>query len=311
MTIDKSQFEGWRALLKGEKVQLYVNSEDAMSGYFRLPHTKGGLPDRVAIWRDSEAPGVQCMWGDELVNIERVWPYAAKYPIEYTAYVAHFNTGQWPDNHVETPRAPGPGDNNPPTDPAEVLAEQIASASAGVKDYATITDDNHLAQSQTLRGRLLELSRNADTVRKERKKPHQDKADEVDEKFMPLVKNAKAAADKVNAAQNAYATQKIRDREAAERVLEEKRVELEAKGVRVPDFAPPPPLATQVRGAVGKAANIGGKVVVKSVTDWPALFAHFSGEDEVRKALVKLANIAVGMGQTVPGVETEAVGKVK
>jgi len=308
----------WEARQRGENPQA-VN-EQPECGFYRIREHKDGPFVPLAIFPLSGEIigfiGVRTLGKEiEIDKLCRLWPWACQNDISEATYRDVAENGKdWPDidaTVADAHRKPSPGDNNPPTDEAELLKEQIASASAGVSDYAEIKDDEHNARAQTLRARLQELSRNADTLRKELKKPHQDEADKVDAKWMPLVKSSKADADKIKTAMEAFATAKIRAQEKAQAQVTADYAELEAKGVRLPAMAPPPPLPTQVKGAIGKAAHIGKKAVVARVTDWPALYAHFAEEKDVRETLVRLANISVGMGHSVPGVEVEQIGKVK
>ena len=286
-----------------------------MPGFWRVRERKGGAFVPLAIFKNGNNtivgwlgshPDGRAIVGEEL-NTRWVW--ANVNPITESLYRAVAEDGaNWPDQDAAVAAM---GHNSNAVSDAEQIKSQIESAAAGTKDYAVIADADQFARSQDLRSRLLELSRTADGKRKELKKPHQDKADAVDDEWMPVVKSAKAAADKINAAQNDYSTRLVRERQAAEQKIETDKASLEARGVRLPDLAPPPPLPTKVKGASGRAASMGTRTVVKSVTDWPALFAFFASDEGIQSALLKLANKAVEGGQTVPGVETEIVGRVK
>jgi hypothetical protein len=310
----------WEARQRGEDPQA-VN-EQPECGFYRVRRVKGGPFVPLAIFPSSGEIigfiGAHSI-GEEIEadKLGRMWPWACKNDISEAVYRDVAENGKdWPDVDatVSAAQREAIGGNNPP-DEAALLAEQIANARAGIADYATITDDDHNARAQTLRARLQELSRNADTLRKGLKKPHQDLADAVDEKWMPLVKSSKADADKIKAAMEAFATAKIRKRETEQAAIDAEQAKfsdnLQTLGVRVPAFAPPPPLPTQVKGAIGKAAHIGERLEIKSVDDIDLLFAHFKLEPDVRQCLVKLAKIAVDAGQTVPGITVEKVGKVR
>lgn len=260
----------------------------------------------IVAWLGSHVSGRQ-IEGEELNDR---WVWANANPISEDVYRRVAENGEWwPDQDASATASVG--HNSGAVTDEEQIKSQIEAAEKGVADYATIADGDHFSRSQTLRSRLLELSREADDKRKKLKRPHQDAADAVDDTWQPLVKSAKAAADKINAAQNDYSTRLVREREAAEEKIAEEKAALEAKGVRLPDLAPPPPLPSKVRGASGRGANVGTKTVVKSVVNWTALFDHFKADEGIQAALLKLANKAVEGGQSVPGVETEVVGRVK
>lgn len=302
----------WRARLAGDTSP--ATNEDPQCGFFRVRERKGGPFVPLAIFEDGSRiigwlgpnPTGRVLVDEEL---NTRWAWCNTHAVTEVVYRAVAERGEgWPDQDASVAAM---GHNSNAVSDAEQIKSQIESAAVGAKDYAEIKNADQFARSQDLRSRLLELSRTADNRRKELKKPHQDAADGVDADWMPAVKAAKAAADKINAAQNTYSTRLLREREAAEAKIATEKAALEAKGVRLPDLAPPPPLPSKVRGASGRGANVGTRTVVKSVTDWPALFAFFQSDEGIQSALLKLANKAVEGGQPVPGVETEVVGRVK
>lgn len=311
----------WEARQRGESPPP-VN-ESPQPGFYRVRQRKDGPYVPLAIY---ESMGAIVGWlglsvGDEGESVSgeklnTLWTYACQKDISEKEWRNVSERGQlWSDLDATVAQAQREaiGGNNPP-DEAVLLAEQIASARAGLKDYAEIKDDDHNARAQTLWSRLRELHNAAKKARAAAKVPYQpalDAVDKIDADYMPLEKTTKAGADKIRAAQNAYKTKQIREREAAQAKIDAERVKLEASGVRVPAFAPPSPLPTQIKGAIGRAAHSGEKTVVKCVDDWQALYSHFAGEDDIKKALVTLANIAVGLGHEVPGVTTEKIGKVR
>ena len=146
----------------------------------------------------------------------------------------------------------------------------------------------------------------ADKHRKAEKQPHQDKADAVDAKWMPLVKKAKEYADKVLASMNVWATKKHEAAEKQRREIE--TAQRKAAEANKPAPTPPPVVAAApavVKGAAGRAAS--GKVVkvVKSVTDWAACYAYMYEQPEVRDAIMAAAQRLVTAGHVVPGTEVK------
>jgi hypothetical protein len=94
-------FECWRRALRGEKQPIYA--EEPWIGYFavqdRSPEAKPAKGNRwpkvpCAIWIENgvivaERAGVR-------VDVEWVWPHAAKNPITYEAYQFWHANRQWP-----------------------------------------------------------------------------------------------------------------------------------------------------------------------------------------------------------------------
>jgi hypothetical protein len=315
----------WRALLAGERAPLH-ESEPAC-GFYRLSRSKDDKTMvGVAIWaKDAEATeppghdGVYAMRDNRLVDVERVWPFCARYPVTEEAFRAWETAGVWPDDHPVT--APAIGHNS--GDDIEVLRDQIESASAGASDYAAIDSDEKQAKAQSLRARLLELGREADKQREAEKRPHLEAGKAVDAKFQPLVKAAKTAADQIAKAMSAWETLKARraaetQRKAdeARRVAEEKARKAAEAGkpvpapVLVPDPEPVPQPAMQVKGAYGRAASVRIVHVVTAITDAPALFAFLKDHPELKALMLTLAQRAVDKNFSVPGVTVEERRKV-
>jgi len=211
----------------------------------------------------------------------------------------------------------GIGDNNPPTDEAETMREQIEAAAKGVADYAQIADDETAAKAQSLRSRLLELSGDADKKREAEKKPHLEAGRAVDTKWQPLVKAAKAAADTIRNALSAHETRKANAAEAARKAEDDRQkalAEALAKNPQAPVAMPQPtpaPIAptTTIRGAYGRGAAV--KVVkIATVEDYDEATTYFRNDAEYRSVIDKLAQRAVDAGYTVPGVSVSSERKV-
>lgn len=89
---DRPDYAWWSAAIAGEKPATY---ETAECGYFKMRDRRGLNKDLApikrpwiacAIWRDpatgelrAERAGVAC-------DVDALWPYCAKYPIEYDDY---------------------------------------------------------------------------------------------------------------------------------------------------------------------------------------------------------------------------------
>ena len=323
------QFDDYKRLLAGEKINFDIN--EPTSGYFRTRRYKDGPLVPVAIWCDDDGVNVLC--DGKPVELEKVWPHCARNPIPYVTYMARMETGKWPDidpvahDQAENARAVT-GGNNPPEDPAEILAEQIASARAGTSVYKNIQDDETLAKAQTLRSRLLELHGQADKHREALKRPHLDENTKIDAKWQPIVKSAKAGADELRTEMETFETKKLQKRRAEEAVAaaaQRAHDEAVAKAAREaaeagkPAPAPPPPppppppmpMAAPIKGAAGRAASSKPKIKVKSIKDLDALFNYMRLRPEVSDLLMILAQKAIDAGRTdVPGIITEEVAKV-
>jgi hypothetical protein len=299
-----------------------VHDSDPQPGFYRKRVSRGGVFLPVAIW-EHEGQMIALVDGKQ-ADADEIWTYVCQHPISEQHYHARMETGRWHDESeaVAASLAPPPaGHNNPPQDEAEILKDQIDAASIGADGFAEITDDGEAAKAQSLRSRLLELSGNADKKREAEKKPHLEAGKAIDAKWQPLVKAAKAAADKIRDALSAHETRKARAAAEAQRKAEEEaRKAAEVAAAKSPKdtpapVAPPPPAApapepvTAIRGAYGRAAAV--KIVkVCTITDQDAAYGYLKADKELAALISKLAQRAVDAGYTVPGTEVTEQRKV-
>lgn len=320
----------WQAALKDPSAigkRLAVHEGDPQQGYYRT-RFKGGRWEPVAIFYPDGSDQMVAYRDGREVPADEVWTYACRYPVSYEAYNAAMDGKGWPDDDAVVakqvqPPEPGIGDNSGEVDEAEKLKDQIEAAVKGVDAYAAIKDDETAAKAQSLRNRLNELSGDADKKRDALKRPHLDAGAAIDKKWMPLVKSAKAGADKVRAAMDAWETEKLRRQRAKEaQEAEALRLQQEAAQAATPaseapqvDLAPAPQTIaapTQIRASYGKAASVSAKIVVDQVTDWPALAVYMSNHKECQDLLRQLAQRALDAGhRNIPGITLTEIAKVK
>lgn len=292
-----------------------VHDGDPQCGFYRKRTRKGGPFVPVAIFpmHGQMAAVVEGKQADA----SEIWTYCCEHPIPEDWYRAVAERGEpWPD--LDGAVAASIGHNNAPTDEAEILAGQIEAASAGVSAYENITDDGEAAKAQSLRSRLLELCRDADKKRDTLKRPHLEAGKAVDEKWQPLVKAAKAAADKIATALGAHETRKARAAAELARKAEEERQRLAREAAKDDQPPPPPPPAPEpapapvstIRGGYGRAASVKAVKTVTAITDMDALFGFLKPHPELKDLMFKLAQRGVTAGLEVPGVTIEELRKV-
>lgn len=320
-----TQFTDHARLLKGERVDLDPN--EPCSGWFRTRRIKGGPFLPVQVTREGDFDTLIILLDGKLSTPEGIgWPYVGKNAISRLTYDYFMQRGRWPD--VDDVAHNQQNSNNPPTDPAVLLAEQIKALRAAVPSYSKIESDEVAARAQSLRSRLIELSGQADRMRVTEKEPHIESERAVDVKWQPLVKDAKAAADVLRLAMSAWETVKLTKRREEERVAQEAASAAQAAAVKVaeaevaktgkpavvawvPPAAPPPAAPRRIKGGTGRAASVVVVKVVQEVSDWTALFLHFREYDEVKTLLVKFANEQIKLGNQVPGVVVAEKADVK
>jgi hypothetical protein len=240
-------------------------------------------------------PGEGRLWRIEGVNVaeevdqawtERRFAWAARHPILYEEFEGSVKGLPWAD---EKPASTSLNANQP--NPVELLADQIKSLE---QQKIEIADDVSLAAAQGYRSRANELAREADKHRADEKEPHLKAGKSVDERWMPVVKRAKAVADGILDKMNVYETAKLKAaKEAALKAAEEAAQELPASTTK-----------RIVKASYGKATS--SKVEKYAVVeDWASLAYHFSDDEDVRALVQKKADKAVAAGLNVPGCRVE------
>lgn len=325
--------DGKRPLTRDEQSRLNI-TEDIGLGFFRKRReARGPFSVGAAIFvHDGE---IVALVDKRQENAEREWLYLAKFPVTEAAYRSWEVNGLWPDDPQDllacetevdpaiaaSLMAPTVGHNNPPQDEAEILKGQIDAASAGAADYAEIKDDETAAKAQSLRSRLNELSGTADKKREALKRPHLEAGRAVDERWNPMVKAAKAAADMIAKALGAHETRKAREAERVRQEQEDIRIKAERAAARAaaagkPAPAPPPPApepapapTATIRGAYGRAATVKA-IKIARVTDQAALYPFLATHKELIDLMAALAQRAVTAGLAPPGVEITEEKKV-
>lgn len=312
-----NQYDFWMRALAGEEVgglTLPVHEGEIHSGFFRKRTKKAGGYDAVALWRDVTGTLI-CLLNGRETNPQDVWPYCASHAISEQHYRDFMATGQWFDGDMSVSASlqPPPIGHNQ-TDPIEALKDQIESALQGVDAYAEVKDDATAAKAQSLRSRLLELSRTADKTRETEKKPFLEAGKALDAIYQPLVKSAKAGADAIAKALGAHETRKARE-EAARRAAEAEEARkialrhgpLGAEN-EVPEPAPAP-AAAKISGAYGRAASI-RTVRIAEIADQDKVYFVSKRNAEVSALLAKIAQAALNQGIILDGVTVREERKV-
>jgi len=317
------QFQWWRNALQGVRGDIHEGEPKA--GYYRN-RCKGEQAQAVVYWHDSHDNALRCKVDGKDVPEQRaleIWPFASKEPVQYEAYKAKQDTGNWPDMDASI-QPNGKGHNNPPEETeAESIKRQIDAAAAGIGQYDKIVDEETKAKAQSLRSRLLELAGQAKKTHKKIKDPLWEQVKEIDNTYLPLAKEAEAFAKQVRDAMDAYDTAELRKAQESERKIREERERIEREaaeatrkaeeeGKPTPVFTPPPMpepapafQPTVTKGAYGRAAS--NKIVktVTEITDWNELFGFLKTHVELKELMLKLAQRAVDKNFDVPGVKIE------
>jgi hypothetical protein len=296
------QFEKWKKLLAGEPVEMHEN--EPIPGYYRTRMGKDGPWVPVAIWNDAKGETLALRAGS-VVDVGQVWPYCAKHPIAYATYQTVAERGEdWPDQH---PAVAAMGHNAGPADDSfEGLTEAITELgreaeklikAGGAKTQAEADQASHLAN------KIGELQKKADEQRKKEKQPHDDKAKEVQQKWLPLIQ----AADIYKRIKEAVITPFLKAEDAKLRAAEQAALRAAASAVQTGagPVEPPLPLPTAKAGSAGRRSIALRTVTRVAITDRAALLEYFKDRQEITEALQDMAEKAVKAGITPPGVEVQ------
>lgn len=302
----------WQNALQGNF--LPVHEDSPQPGFYRQRNGKAKGYYPAAIWKE-EGLLVASVAG-MMADPGSIWTYVCQHPVTEQQYRDRVATGKWwdEDDSVTASLSPPAAGHNQP-DAVDSIRDQIDAALKGVADYGAITTDETAAKAQSLRSRLLELSREADKTREALKRPHFEAGKAVDDLYQPMVKSAKAGADVIAKELGAHETRKARE-EAGRQAKERQRLADEAAKHApigapepVPEPMPAPVAVAPIKGAYGRGASV--KVVkVATVSDQDAAYGYLKAQPDLVAVIAKLAQKAVDAGFTVPGVTVEEQRKV-
>jgi hypothetical protein len=234
--------------------------------------------------------------------------------------------GRWPD---EAPRS-----NNGPTDPLECLWAYMEEAAAWLAK--TTIDSKPVADmAGNYVSEILKLRKAANDARDEKVRPHLEAQRDINDQYKPALFHAKAIADEIRAASEAFLKaerDRIRREEQARYEAERKAHEDEAARIAAeraqlerddpiatytspePELPPPPKPPEEARVLVGGARGkrMGLRTVTEYVvTDYDALLAHVAYHPKVIEAVESVGKAMAKAGTTVPGLTAQDVEKVQ
>jgi hypothetical protein len=282
-----SDYAYWHAKLAGEDPDPPADRTQLPCGFWRL---NGGDP--LAVWIAGEerialrgfAPG-KLLSARYMEMIAEAGGFGKA--VTEDAYRAAFAAGRWPD----TDQVVAEQRNQTVADDAEALRDQISAATAGASQYGAIDGEEAAQRAQSLRARLLELAGDAKKRHEAEKAPHLEAGKAVDAKWLPMAKEAKAAADAIRAALQVFENAPA------------------APAVATAPTAPAP-ARKQIRGGYGRPAIVTA-IKVATVADIDALFAAVRERPDVKAFLQSIAQKALDTnGEILPGVEVTEGRKV-
>lgn len=320
----KDEFHFWREALAGNKPP--ISADHPQAGYYRKRASKDGPWLPVAIWTHKETGKQVARVAGEMVEPADVWTWVADKPVAKDAAQQAFKTGAWPGDAL--PVSAGMGDNNPPSEPIELIPLEIASADEWLSSVGTIVTQVYSDIASNKVGNLRDLKKKAEAQHKAEKEPHLEAGRLVDKKYKPKIDDADAAVKRLLAAitvfQNAEAARLRKEAEAKaakeraeyEAKLAEQRKAAEAEAAKnktpieevIEAMPPPPPPAAPVvqrvksGGALGKSVSL-RTVKVATISDYDKALVALKDHPEMRELVQRLADRACKAGVPLAGVE--------
>ena len=336
-------YENWVAAQQGN--MLPVVEAEPGSGFWRIK-SAGGIWLPVAIWREDDLVWVQV--GKEEPNasvefVQETWLRCAKHWVSEKNYRHVIATGSWlgdppapitdaappPPTPTEQaianaqPPERGPGDNSGNLDAFQAMrAELLNDAAEAIAHFTRhpITTKDEADKCENWRKRIAASANAADEKRKAEKKPHQDAADAVDARYFPVIREAKAKAEKLRGLGDTWVrNEQERLRKAAE---EEARIERErrwaedrataleaAPSLEIAEKPPadlPPPVVETPKVLIGTSGTRRGATAAPAtatITDLKAAALYYATQQnpELIELIQKLANRAAKAKATIPG----------
>jgi len=289
-TKEVDQYDFWRRRLAGE--QLPIHDGEYQAGFYRMK-SRDGTHHPVAYWFAKDGT-IRCRIGNKDVNEQTAaerWMWASKWPITHELYKAVIAGDPWPDQHPLVTMS----NNAPPDDSFEALSVAIGDMSreaAALIHKGAAQDQDAADRAADLAGLLADFQKRAEAARVVEKKPHDEAAKAVQQKWSPIIESAEIFKRLKNAVIAPFLTKK----QQAEREARE-------AAAKAGQPAPEP-----VRGSTTKAGTRGRAVALRTqkqvvIEDRAAVLAYFADGDSMTAFLQDMAEKAVRAGVTPKGVK--------
>lgn len=165
--------------------KLPIHEDEPQQGYFRV-RRKGAPWEPVAIfYPESSEQIVAYRDGKEVRDVNSLWVWCCRQPIEYEAYEKAMAGNGWDD---EPPAAPGIGDNSGEADPFDALRIEFLGEKEQAEEFMKqpIKTQAQADKVAIWAKRLTAIKTKAEGLHKVEKQPHLDAGRAVDDKWRDL-----------------------------------------------------------------------------------------------------------------------------
>lgn len=328
-------YDKWKARIRGEKVETFLQPDHLDEGYYRVPIIEGRTPQGranvtgwvpVAYWLEEHGTesklvgsiGERAMTDKELGDEGR-WSYAVQNPISYETFCAVAYEGKpWPSVARTENQTADPDHKEP-----ETVEEHRAAIKLIVDTVKDMKIDNEESAAIWLgtKNTLATLRLAADKAGQAIYKPHYTAYKKAFDAWTPMVKASEQAEKRIETAYKQFQNERRLAAEAEQRAAEQARREEEERNQRAADraiargeeppepeveeAAPPPAAPAPVAPTVGtRSPKLELQTFLDQITDEAAVCAFFRGDPDLVAVLKTLAGRAIKKGQTVPGTTT-------
>lgn len=331
----------WRSALKnpgdiGSKA-LPVHESEPHVGYWRV-RRKDGPWEPVAIFVPEGGETLVAYRNNrEVQDINALWVWCCRNPIEYEAYQKAADGDGWDD---EPQAAATIGDNSKEADPFDALNIEYLGEKEQAEEFmrSPVTTQAQADKVAIWAKRLTAIKSKAEGLHKVEKQPHLDAGRAVDDKWRDLKTEPDELAKKLKAHTQPFLSaqkraEEERQRKAAEEAEAARRAAAEAarkanaidqqsESARATALAEAERQAAIARAAEQdaearkvSAGRTGSRVSIRvekraKITDFNACLMALKGRPEIIELVTSLANRAVKSGFPLPGVEVEEVERV-
>ncbi|TPM89880.1 hypothetical protein FJ977_35210 [Mesorhizobium sp. B2-1-3A] len=209
----------WQNALRGNFGPIH---SEPQQGYYRV-RGKDGQWEPVAIWLDDGGAWLAYRSGREVRDVEHLWTFACRFPIEHAIYEKAMAGGGFDDE----PPAPI-GDNSGDIDPFEALRIEYLGEKEQAEEFMKqpVKTQAQADKVAIWSKRLTAIKTKAEGLHKVEKQPHLDAGRAVDDKWRELKSDPDDLAKQLKAHIKPFLQEQIRAEEERQRKAREEAAKL-------------------------------------------------------------------------------------